>query len=181
MAWEKVEPEQTFPMKGHALSAKHILGSEDRARPFIGAPVLLVRLSLVDYHHMHYPDSGRTTEEAWLGKRNRTVNWRALQQKGDILFQNERQVNLLETDHFGQLGFAEAGAVTVGRVAQVHPIDRPFQRGDQKSMFHFGGSAIVVFGEPGAWPPDDDLLRHTQEGLETFVRLGDRIAAASAP
>jgi Phosphatidylserine decarboxylase len=40
------------------------------------------------------------------------------------------------------------GALSVGRIVQVHPADTPFQRGEEKSVFRFGGSAIVVFGEP---------------------------------
>jgi phosphatidylserine decarboxylase len=51
----------------------------------------------------------------------------------------------------------------------------PFRRGEEKSVFRFGGSAIVVFGEGGAWQPADDLIAHTKEGVETFVRLGDPV------
>lgn len=181
MGWEKLDPEQRFPVKGHSLSAERILGGAERAGPFIGGPVLLVRLSLVDYHHMHYPDSGRTLEQDWLGKRNWTVSWQALQHKEDILFENERQVNVLETTNFGRLGFVELGALNVGRIVQVHPVETPFQRGDHKSMFRFGGSAIVVFGQAGAWRPNDDPLKHTEEGLETFVRLGDAVATSLDP
>ena len=43
----------------------------------------------------------------------------------------------------------------------------------------FGGSAIVVFGEPGAWRPAEDLLTHTQENVETLVRLGDVIGRST--
>ena len=43
-AWEKVEAEQHFPVKGHSLNAAQILGSAERARLFEGGPVLLVRL-----------------------------------------------------------------------------------------------------------------------------------------
>ena len=65
--------------------------------------------------------------------------------------QQERNINILETRNFGRLGFVEVGALSVGRIVQVHPLDVPFQRGEEKSVFRFGGSAIVVFGEPGAW------------------------------
>jgi hypothetical protein len=40
----------------HSLSAEKILGNGRRAAPFIGGPVLLARLSPMDYHHVHYPD-----------------------------------------------------------------------------------------------------------------------------
>ena len=64
----------------------------------------------------------------------------------------------------------------IRRIVQVHPLDRPFERGAEKSFFCFGGSAIVVFGEPGRWRPCEDILKHTQDSVETLVRLGDTVA-----
>jgi phosphatidylserine decarboxylase len=100
LGWKKVKPDQTFPDKGHSLSAEQILGSgsAERARPFRDGPVLLVRLAPVDYHHMHYPDDGRTVDHQRLGGRLWTVNWHALESKPDILFVNARNVNILERD-----------------------------------------------------------------------------------
>jgi phosphatidylserine decarboxylase len=172
-AWDKLEAEQQFPVKGYSLSAEQILGTVQRARPFVGGPVLLVRLAPVDYHRVHYPDHGRTLDHDRLGHRLWTVNWHALLNKQDILFSNERNLNILETRHFGRIAFVEVGALSVGRIVQVHPLDEPFQRGEEKSVFRFGGSAIVVFGEPGAWRPSDDLLTYTKKGVETLVRLGE--------
>lgn len=174
--WERLDPEQRFPIKGHSLSAEHILGTMERARPFVGGPVIVARLSPVDYHHVHYPDSGTTLEQDRLGSRIWTVNWHALQSKEDILFVNERQINVLDTRNLGRLAFVEVGALTVGRIVQKHPLDAPYERGQEKSMFRFGGSAIVVFGEPGAWRPSEDILAHTREGVETFIRLGEPVA-----
>jgi phosphatidylserine decarboxylase len=173
--WERLDAEQHFPVKGHSLSAEQILGNAQRARPFIGGPVLLVRLAPVDYHHVHYPDYGTTLDHDRLGQRLWTVNWHALLNKPDILFSNERNVNILETRNFGRLAFVEVGALSVGRIVQMHPLDAPFRRGEEKSVFRFGGSAIVVFGEPGTWRPSDDLLEHTKEGVETLVRLGEPV------
>jgi phosphatidylserine decarboxylase len=99
-----------------------------------------------------------------------------LRNKQDILFSNERNINILETRNFGCLAFVEIGALSVGRIMQVHPLDAPFGRGQEKSVFRFGGSAIVVFGEEGAWRPSEDLLKHTSDGVETLVRLGETIA-----
>jgi phosphatidylserine decarboxylase len=175
-AWERLEVAQRFPVKGRSLSAEDILGNVERARPFIGGPVILARLSPVDYHHVHYPLDGDTLEHDRFGHRLWTVNWHALTNQPDILFRNERQVNILRTSGFGQLAFVEVGALSVGRIVQVHPFDRPFSRGEEKSIFKFGGSAIVAFGEPGMWRPSDDLLHHTKDGVETLVRLGESIA-----
>jgi phosphatidylserine decarboxylase len=176
--WERLAPAQQFPIKGHSLSAARILGSEEDAATFAGGPVLLARLSPVDYHHVHYPDDGSVLSLERVGGRLWTVNWHALQNKDDILFENERQVAVLATEHFGLLGFVEIGALTVGRIVQTHPIENPFARGEEKSVFRFGGSAVIVFGEAGAWRPTEDLLAHTRRGIETFVRLGETVARA---
>lgn len=105
-----------------------------------------------------------------------TVNWHALLNKPDILFRNERHINILDTANFGRLGFVEIGALSVGRIVQVHGIDAPYTRGQEKSVFRFGGSAIAVFGEPGRWRPTADLLENTAKGIETLLRLGSLIS-----
>jgi phosphatidylserine decarboxylase len=177
--WEKLDDAQQLPVKGHSLRPEQILGDAERARAYRGGPVLLARLSPVDYHHVHYPDAGETLKDYRLGHRLWTVNWRALQAKPDILFSNERHINILQTRNFGRIAFVEVGALSVGRIVQVHPLDRAFERAAEKSVFRFGGSAVVVFGQPGAWCPAEDVLRNTREGIETFIRLGDAVADAS--
>jgi phosphatidylserine decarboxylase len=143
--------------------------------------VLLARLAPVDYHRIHYPDDGKTVHSSRIGGRLWTINWRALQNKPDVLFRNERHVQILETGNFGRLGFVEIGAMTVGRVVQTHKPEKPFRRGAEKGYFCFGGSAIVMFGEPGAWLPSEDILRNTPESIETFLRLGEPVARVASP
>jgi phosphatidylserine decarboxylase len=173
--WNRLEADQKFPVKEHSLSAQQILGNENRAAPFVGGPVLLARLSPMDYHHVHYPDDGLTLDNARLGRSLWTVNWHALQNQPDILLRNERQIDILETKNFGRLAFVEVGAMSVGRIVQVHPRETAFQRGEEKSVFKFGGSAVVLFGEHGKWRPADDILEHTAQSIETLIRLGDTI------
>ena len=130
--WEELRPDQHFPIKGVSLDAKSILGNEQQAKSFSGGPVILARLSPMDYHHVHYPDDGKTISQDKYGGRLWTVNRNALQSMREILFRNERQVQILETANFGRLGFVEVGALSVGRIVQVHPIEAPFRRGEGK-------------------------------------------------
>jgi phosphatidylserine decarboxylase len=175
-AWEQLAAGQHFPVKGSSLDAKTLLGSASRAEGFEGGPVMLARLSPVDYHHLHYVDDGITLETDRLGSKLWTVNPNALQNQPDILFRNERSVQILRTEHFGKVAMVEIGALTVGRIVQQHDTRKPFKRGDEKASFRFGGSAVAFFGEPGKWLPSEDLLKQTQAGVETLVRLGEVIA-----
>jgi phosphatidylserine decarboxylase len=173
--WERLDASMTFPVKGAALKPQTLLGRKERVFAFDGGPVILARLSPVDYHHLHFPDDGYVRDEARMGHRLWTVNPPALRNQPDILFRNERHIQILETDHFGRLAFVEVGALSVGRIVQFHKSER-FRRGEEKSVFKFGGSAVVVFGEKGAWKPAEDILAHTKGGMETYVQLGDVIA-----
>jgi phosphatidylserine decarboxylase len=179
LAWERLDQTQEFPIKGYSLDAALILGSASRARDFADGPVILARLSPMDYHHVHYPDCGRTLGHDRMGGRLWTVNWHALLSKPDILFENERHISILEMQNFGRIGFVEIGALSVGRIVQVHFADKPFQRGEEKSIFRFGGSAIAVFGQAGRWRPSADVLKNTVNGIETMLRLGEEVARIS--
>jgi len=81
--------------------------------------------------------------------------------------------------HSRDAQFREIGALSVGRIVQVHPVDTSFQRGEEKSVFRFGGSAIAVFGQAGLWRPSADMLENTAKGIETMPRLGEEVARAA--
>jgi len=69
LAWEKLAPEMEFPIKGHSLKPEILFGNAERAKEFEGGPGILARLSPMDYHHLHYVDSGRTIDTWRLGSR----------------------------------------------------------------------------------------------------------------
>lgn len=175
-AFESVPETQELPVKGVGLSAARLIGDSEKARPFVNGPVLLARLCPVDYHRYHYPDDGRTLDQFTIHGKYHSVNPVALAYRGDIFISNERRVSLLETANFGKLAYVEVGAICVGRIVQSFDETRPFKRGDEKGYFLFGGSTVIVLGEPGRWKPDADLLEQTRQNRESYVKLGQRIA-----
>ncbi|MGZ3688726.1 MAG: phosphatidylserine decarboxylase [Bdellovibrionota bacterium] len=177
LAWDKVLPEQTFPVKGSQLTSSALLGEGELSAPFAGGPLMIARLCPTDYHRYHYPDDGSTLSAYSIAGRLHSVNPAALRYKGEILCTNERRVSVLETSHFGKLAYIEVGAMCVGRIVQTHDEKLPFRRGDEKGYFLFGGSTVIVLGEKGRWKPSEDLLTMTSRGIETLVRLGDVVAS----
>ncbi len=174
-AWAAIADEQMFPVKGSHLSAAALLGNAELARDFTGGPLLLARLCPVDYHRFHYPDDGRTLDTCRVRGAFHSVNPLALATKSDVLATNERQVTLLDTRHFGKLAYIEVGAMCVGKIVQSHTAPE-FARGDEKGYFLFGGSTVIVLGQPGRWQPAPELLRNTEQRRETLVRLGQSVA-----
>ena len=175
-AFEKVGRDQKFPVKGLSLDLAQLLGGEERAAPFLGGPLLLARLCPTDYHRFHFPDHGKVLEQYTLHGPLHSVNPVALRYHPEILETNERVVTLLETQNFGRLAYIEVGALCVGKIVQTYDAQAPFHRGDEKGYFLFGGSTVIVVGEPGHWCIEADLLEQTREPRETLVELGQCVA-----
>jgi phosphatidylserine decarboxylase len=174
--FRSVSPEMTMPVKGSNLSAEALLGSGNEAAPFRGGPAFIARLCPVDYHRFHFPDDGETLRHFRREGELHSVNPHALAAIPDVFCRNERQVSILKTRNFGKLAYIEVGAMCVGRIVQSHPVTGGFRRGDEKGYFLFGGSTVVVLGEPGRWEPSSDILDATTKGLETLVRFGEPVA-----
>ena len=175
--YEQVHDELRIPVKGNFLTAAKLLGNTKYAGEFEGGPLLLARLCPVDYHRYHYADAGETLENYRIHGKYDSVNPLALKYKQDIFIKNERRVSVVNTENFGKLAYIEVGATCVGKIVQTSDEKKPHLRGEEKGYFLFGGSTVIVLGEKGRWVPSQDILEHTQKGLETYVQLGDEVAS----
>jgi phosphatidylserine decarboxylase len=178
LAFARSHAEIRYPVKGKYLSAEALLGDAALAAEFHGGPLVIARLCPLDYHRFHYPAAGRRERRYRVPGPLHSVNPMVLAVKGDVLCTNERVVSVLETEGFGRLAYIEVGAMCVGKIVETNPEKVEFSRGEQKGTFLFGGSTVVLLGQPGAWEPDGDLLEKTAEGRECLVQLGERIATA---
>ncbi|MBD65240.1 MAG: phosphatidylserine decarboxylase [Halobacteriovoraceae bacterium] len=174
--YDTITPELMIPVKGDFLRAVDLIGKSELAQKFEGGPLLLARLCPVDYHRYHYPDSGETISSFEVPGEYHSVNPLALKHRGNIFIKNFRRVSLLKTENFGELAYIEVGATCVGKIVQSHDESKPFSKGDQKGYFLFGGSTVIVCGEPGKWKPSSDILANSEQGIETYIKLGDEVA-----
>lgn len=176
LGWSRIDPDQSFPVKGEDLSASKLINKARWFSEFEGGPLLIARLCPVDYHRYHYPLDGQVLESFRLGGMYYSVNPLALKFKSDIFHKNERMVSILETPDFGKLAYIEVGATMVGKIVQTHDISQSFQKGQEKGYFLFGASTVIVMGQRGRWRPSRDITLNTAQKLETYVHLGDEVA-----
>jgi phosphatidylserine decarboxylase len=190
LVFPSVTESTRLPVKGATLDGPALLGAHLREvdrrvglrstdlDSFRGGPGFIARLCPVDYHRFHFPDAGKIVAEDRIPGPLHSVNPIALGKRGDLLFRNERRVSILETKNFGRLAYVEVGAICVGKIVQSFPGGRDFRRGEEKGYFLFGGSTVIVLGEPGRFEFDPDLVEKSAAGVECLVRLGEGIATA---
>lgn len=176
-AYTALDDSVRVPVKGSLFEASALVRSERWNPVFENGPAFIARLCPVDYHRFHYPDDGKVLANWRIPGALHSVNPWALAFRGDIFMVNERQVTILETERFGKLAWVEVGATCVGRILQTHE-GPTFCRGEEKGMFLFGGSTVIVLGERGRWQVDSGIVERTNDGIETYLRMGQALGAA---
>ena len=68
----------------------------------------------------------------------------------------------------------EVGALLVGKIENRQE-GKTVKRGQEKGNFAFGGSTVILMTQAGKVRPDEDILKNSTQGIETKVRLGERI------
>jgi len=103
----------------------------------------------------------------------------------DLLFAAIEGIERVEVSLGGDLGVypfslspSAQGALVYTR-ARAFALSRgheaSFERGDEKGMLLFGGSTVIVLGEPGKWTLDERILEHTNEGVEGYLKMGQAL------
>lgn len=167
-----------YPVKGQFLSSRDLLAGHKSYKQFEGGPILICRLCPIDYHHFHFPVSGAITKRFRIQGSLYSVNVHALANKPDIFLKNEREVTLIQSKSMGKLAMIEVGAMCVGKIIQADPSIRDCVKGQYKGHFDFGASTVILLGEPGAWSPSPDILKHTESNRESLIRLGETVGTS---
>ena len=175
----EIDEHSIFRIKGSLYRVSDLLRNDFLARRFTGGYCMIFRLEVDDYHRYCYIDNGTKTGNTFIRGELHTVNPIALK-RYNIYKRNSREYTVLHTENFGDVVQVEVGAMLVGRIKNHHK-EHSFCRGEEKGMFEFGGSTIVLLIEKDRVKPDDDLLRNTAEGYETVVKYGETIGSARRP
>lgn len=172
----EISDELTFDIKGGRYSTVSLLKNRPLAEEFAGGLCLVFRLSVDDYHRYCYFDDGTKGENFRINGRYYTVQQLSLSSV-DFFKENTREFTVMETLHFGKAVQVEIGATFVGRINNLHG-RHTFKRGEEKGMFEFGGSTIVLLLKKDAAAIDGDILENSALGMETKVLMGEAVGQA---
>ncbi len=171
-----MDENSVFSIKGVPYTVAELLENEPLAKAFEGGICLIFRLAPTDYHRYAYPDAGHQEESVKIQGVLHTVNPIAGTMK--VYRRNTRQYNLLHTEHFGEMVQMEVGALLVGRIRNHTDGGAKFGKLQEKGYFEYGGSTVILLCRRDAVQIDGDILEYSAKGIETKVRLGDKIGVA---
>ena len=168
----EIEKDTSMRIKGRTYTVDEILADAENAKEFAGGYALVFRLTVDDYHKFCYPDKGCLISKRFIKGKLHTVS--PVSKDHKIYMENTRSVNLLKTEKFGTVAYIEVGAMLVGRI--VDNGTDVFEKGQEKGYFEPGGSTVILLVKNVEI--DKDIMEQSASGIETKVRMGERIGRA---
>ncbi|MBQ3081175.1 MAG: phosphatidylserine decarboxylase [Clostridia bacterium] len=169
--------DNSFVIKGTPYTVKDLINGDERYKEYVGGKCLVFRLAVDDYHRYCYFDNGTKGENVFIKGVLHTVHPIVVGEY-DIYKRNCREYTVMETENFGRVIQVEVGAMMVGRIKNLHGT-HSFSRGEEKGMFEFGGSTIVMLFKKDTIALDDDIIRNSANNVETIVKYGEKIGISA--
>lgn len=167
-----INSKTVFPVKQAEYDIESFLNDKALAEEFKDGMCFVFRLCVNHYHRYCFIDSGILNKRKYIKGLLHTVRPIALK-NGPVFCENCREISVLDTNNFGKVIQAEVGAMLVGKIKN-YDIDT-FSRGQEKGMFLFGGSTIIVLAKKDTVKADSEIMNNSSFGIETEVKYGQKI------
>lgn len=169
----RISGNTVIPVKQSRYNIESLLENAELAEEYEDGLCLVFRLCVNNYHRYCYVDNGKKGDNVFIKGRLHTVRPIALETL-PVFIRNCREYTVMETENFGKIVQMEVGALLVGKIKNFHG-EKEVLRGEEKGMFLFGGSTIILLIKKEEAKVADILFERTKNGEETPVKLGQRI------
>lgn len=169
----RITDDTVLPVKQSRYTISSLLKNTELAEKYKDGTCLVFRLCVDHYHRYCYPVSGVKGENIFIKGKLHTVRPIALE-SSPIFTENCREYTVIETKHFGSVLQMEVGAMLVGKIKNHHGAGKVI-RGEEKGMFLYGGSTIIVLLEKDKVKINNRFFEATNQNKETPVKMGESL------
>lgn len=169
----KIDKNSVFKIKNSKYSVESILKNKKIAKQYKDGYFVVCRMSENDFHRYIYIDNGHHSKNTYINGVLHTVQPIAFDHFS-VYTENSRSYTILETENFGEVIQIEVGAMMIGRITNFFN-NHKFKKGEEKGMFEFGGSTVVLLIEHNRVNIREDILENSSKNIETEVFIGEKI------
>jgi len=195
--YRTIDMAKSLWIKGDNFTISNLFGKWDidgtQAANYNFGSIVITRLAPQDYHRWHLPVSGKLGKRCLIEGDYITVNPIAIRRNVDVYTTNKRVICPIESDEFGLVILVAIGATMVGSINfhceckdSTQPcldgrcmVGKHFNKFDDHGWFAFGGSTCLILFKPGVIAFDDDLLKNSENQIETLVKVGSRLGIST--
>ena len=169
----RINEHTRLTIKNSRYSVSDLFESAELAEKYKGGICLVFRLCVTHYHRYIYLDNCVKEANHFIKGKLHTVRPIALEAL-PVFKRNCREYTVMHTHNFGDVTQMEVGAMLVGKIKNHHDGGEHL-RGEEKGMFLYGGSTIVVFLEKDSVELEQRYFDATENGEEVDVLMGQKL------
>lgn len=173
MSAYRISADSEFAIKRSWYNVDDLVGGAQIAADYMNGICLVLRLGVENYHRYCYIDDGFKSRNRHIKGRYHPVQ-PIVVRKRPVFMQNTREYCVLYTENFGPVVQIEVGACLVGKIENYREAGVT-RRGEEKGLFRFGGSTIVLLFKDGVLDLPQEVFDDTLRGIERPVRFGSAI------
>ena len=178
LAFKKISEVNSFYVKGRKFTLKEFLKDDELVEKYKDASMFILRLAPEDYHRYHFPFKGTPSKSKEIKGMYYSVSPIGLRDNFTKVFcENKKETCELKTENKGEILIIPVGATMVGSLNSTYEPNKMIEKGEEMGYFAFGGSTVVLLFDSAHFKIDEDLVQNTQNNLETFVKMGEKIAS----
>lgn len=166
----RIDDGTILKIKGSEYRIRDLVENDALSEKYAGGVCLVFRLCVHHYHRYIYLDGGTKGENIFIPGKLHTVRPIALESY-PVFKRNCREYTVLRTDNFGDVTQIEVGAMLVGKICNSGGACS-FIRGEEKGMFLYGGSTVVLLVEGGRVDFGDEIFAASARDEEVPVLMG---------
>lgn len=168
-----IDKDTVLPIKQSKYTISSLLRDNDLPKKYQDGVCLVFRLCVNHYHRYCYPVSGVKGENVFIKGKLHTVRPIALE-SSPVFTENCREYTVIDTENFGTVLQMEVGAMLVGKIKNHHGAGKVI-RGEEKGMFLYGGSTIIVLLEKDKVKINNRFFEATDNNTEIPVVMGENL------
>jgi phosphatidylserine decarboxylase len=170
-----VEKAKNIFIKDTSFDLTGFLCDSGLAKKYKNGAALIFRLSPYDYHRYHFPFDCTPMVARKVDGVLHSVS--PITYMSGIMppVTNKRHISVLKTTK-GDAVLISVGALFVGKIVEEYSPELKYKKGDECGHFEFGGSTVVLIFEKDLCSLRMDLIKNSEKGFETEVKMGEPIA-----
>ena len=158
-------------IKGKHFSVSKLL---DERRIEAKYSVMLCRLAINDYHHIHMPEDGILVKMKSFNGKYISVDKDYLRSDIDVLNDNKRIVLKFKRDDGSKFYLVMVGSILVASIVCNLELHKKYYTREKIGYFQYGGSCVVYFSDSNIYF-DDDLIYFSNENIESYTKVGEEV------
>jgi len=183
--WPTWDAARTVWVKGKNFTLENLLDDKELAKSFGAASLAIFRLAPQDYHRFHAPFDATVGTVKDIPGQYYTVNPQAVNEELDVFTANKRAVLVLDaklgkSETTVPVAFVAVGALLVASITFTKEKGQQIKKGEDLGFFQYGGSTVIAVFPEGKIDFDADLVKYSASGVETLIKVGEKIASVKA-